>query len=133
MSQNETLASPGTDGNDCGTSLAPPIDQAVQVTGVAGPEVDVPPRVTTVRLPHPRSMGRQTMWWHSRRARRRAAEQARWDGHVGAYRLRGGDVVPLANGKRWTDYLRTQELPIIDQSLLTPGGEHRSGKRRWLP
>jgi len=39
--------------------------------------------------------------------------------------------VPLRNGKRWRDYL-TQELPIIDPPLLTRGGEHRTGVRKWL-
>jgi hypothetical protein len=71
------------------------------------------------------------MWWRRRRAGRRAAEQATWDGRVGVHRLRDGDAVPLANGKRWTDYL-TQQLPIIDPPLLTPGGEHRTGVRKWL-
>jgi hypothetical protein len=69
------------------------------------------------------------MFGRKRRAARRAAEQATWDGRVGAHRLRDGDVVPYANGRTWRDYM-TQEVPIIDPPLLTRAGEHRL--RRWL-
>jgi hypothetical protein len=71
------------------------------------------------------------MWWRKRRAARRAAEQAAWDGAVGRHRLRDGDVVPLANGKRWVDYM-TQPLPVIDPPILNRAGEHRTGVRKWL-
>jgi hypothetical protein len=73
------------------------------------------------------------MLWRQRRARRRAAEQARWDGRVGAHRLRNGDQVPYRDGRTWRDFLATQEHPVINRAaLLTPGQEHRSRKRRWL-
>ena len=72
------------------------------------------------------------MWWRQRRARKRA-EQARWNPVVGRHRLVDGDTVPHPDGSRWVDYLATQEHPVFNSAnLLTPGQEHRGGKRRWL-
>jgi hypothetical protein len=83
------------------------------------------------------------------RWRRRRQGRPVDDGH----RLRGNDVVPVAAYRTYqpphgrqppTDGIRpgeildepTRELPVVDTAdplPMTPGQEHRSGRRRWLP
>lgn len=76
------------------------------------------------------------MWWRRRKARKAAekATDASWDsyGHQGQHRLVDGDVVPLPNGKRWVDYLKTEEHPMINRAPLVPQSWERSGERKWL-
>jgi hypothetical protein len=55
-----------------------------------------------------------------------------------ARRLRDNDVVPVAGYRTFREILNdpTRELPVIDTNdplRMTPGQEHRSGRRRWLP
>ncbi len=69
-----------------------------------------------------------TMWW---RGRHRKAAQSRTDGSwpYGRHRHVDGDTVPFADGRRWVDYLPTQEIPIIstvDRPLMTRIAELRA-------
>jgi hypothetical protein len=52
---------------------------------------------------------------------------------AGRHRLADGDVVPVAGRRRYADILaeHTQELEPVPMRM-TPGQEHRSGRRRWL-
>ncbi len=54
------------------------------------------------------------------------------------HRLSDGDVVPVPGYRRCAAILNgpTWELPVVDVNdplRMTPGQEHRSGVRRWLP
>ncbi len=73
------------------------------------------------------------MWW-----RKRKAEAANYDTSTARHRLRDNDVVPIVGYQRYADIINdaTRELPVIDVNgsiEMTPGQEHRSGRRRWLP
>lgn len=68
------------------------------------------------------------MWWRRRKARKAEATRPTGWPH-GRHRLSDGDVVPLADGRRWADYLRTEEIPIIstvDRPLMTRIAELRA-------
>ena len=75
-------------------------------------------------------------WW--RRKRTRAGSDGRHlapgvspgpGAAAGVARSHDGDRVPRPEGRRWVDYLSTDEWPV----RMTPGQEHRAGARRWLP
>jgi hypothetical protein len=77
------------------------------------------------------------MWWR-RRTTAEPAEPTDYGSASGRHRLRDNDVVPIAGYRRYADILNdaTRELPVIDINhplRMTPGQEHRSGRRRWLP
>jgi hypothetical protein len=68
------------------------------------------------------------------RWRRRAKDVLADDGH----QLRDNDVAAVPGYPTFREILNdeTRELPVLDTDdplRMTPGQEHRSGRRRWLP
>jgi hypothetical protein len=75
------------------------------------------------------------MAWRRRQRPREELSGFDYAAASGRHRLSDGDRVPVAGYRRYADILKdqaTQELTPV-RIRMTPGQEHRSGVRRWLP
>jgi len=75
------------------------------------------------------------LWWRRRARGTRKPDRIGPDHSWphGRHRHIDGDTVPFADGRRWVDYLRTEELPIVppvDRPLMTLGAQHRAPDTR---
>jgi hypothetical protein len=83
------------------------------------------------------------VFWQARRQQAGEQQQdeqpaADYAAAPGRHRLSDGDVVPVPGYRTFREILNdpTRELPVVDTNdplRMTPGQEHRSGRRRWLP